>query len=160
MATTPPAMVGPPPDPDDYRLSQRRRARIGWTIGILAVAAIVSLVAFSHGGPRPPRAHYEGPYGETMTSGDYELIEDGEEEVTVLTHLRGSGRPEAATKPYVLILFPPRAEGDVCTYWEFTDEPQIFARLCFDESSGDLVQKLKHDVLRPPGGAGGRGTIV
>jgi hypothetical protein len=149
------------PRADDYRRRQRRRALIGWIGGLLAVAAIVALVVTSPGGgTSAPRAHYEGPYGETMTSGDFESIEDGEEEVTVLSHLGGSGRPESLTKPYVLILFPPRAEEDVCTYWEFTDEPQIFARLCFDKSSGDLDQKLKHDVLRPPGGVGGRGAIV
>jgi hypothetical protein len=63
--------------------------------------------------------------------------------------LDAGGRPERFTKSYVLVLFPPREEGDACTYWEFSDQPQIFARLCFSESSGELVQKLKKSVLHP-----------
>jgi hypothetical protein len=154
-------MATPDTDPQPYRRSQRRRALIGWIGGLLGVAALVVLIVLSAGeGTQEPRERYDGPYGEQMTSGDFEQIEEGEEEVVVLSHLGGSGRPESLTKPYVLVLFPPRDEDDRCTYWEFSDEPQIFARLCFDEASGDLDQKLKHDVLRPPGGVGGRGTIV
>jgi hypothetical protein len=161
MGATPSEMASPPPGRDDYRRSQRRRALIGWLGGFLLAAALVALVVLSSGsGPSKPRLHYEGPYGETMTSGDYEAIEDGEEEFVVLSHLGASGRPEKATKPYVLVLFPPASEDDTCTYWEFTNEPQVFARLCFEKSSGDLDSKLKHNVLHPPGGVGGRSTIV
>jgi hypothetical protein len=95
-----------------------------------------------------------------MTAKDYTEIHLGEEDATVLPRLAESGRPERFVKPYVLVLFPPREEGDYCTYFEFSDELQIFARLCFDESSGELVQKRKHDVRHPLRPAGEGGTVV
>jgi hypothetical protein len=154
-------MATPDTDPQPYRRSQRRRALIGWIGGLLGVAALVVLIVASGGNEdKPRREPFKVPYAEMMTSADYEGIEDGELDAEVLPRLDGSGRPERFTKPYVLILFPPREEDSYCTYWEFSDEPRIFARLCFDKSSGELTQKLKHDVLRPPGRPGGRGTIV
>src|ERR1700761_7074330 len=114
------------PDSDRYRRRQRRRALIGWIGGLLGVAAFVVLVIVGSGESHPRRV-FSVPYGETMTSDDYALIEEGEEDAVVLERLGASGRPERLTEPYVLELFPPREEGTACTYWEFSDEPQIFA---------------------------------
>ena len=149
-----------PEDTERYRRRQRRRALIGWGGGLLAIAAVVVVVVAGGGGdgtqePRPFRV----PYGEFMTSAQFAEIEVGEEAADVLTRLKAGGRPEPQTKPYVLVLFPPAEEDEACTYWEFSDELAIFARLCFDTSTGDLTQKLKHDVRHPPLG-GGQGTTV
>ena len=147
-------MAGVPTDPERRRRTQRRRALIGWLGGLLAVAAFVALIALA-GVDVHHRRHFKVPYGEYMTAKDYAEINEGEEDATVLTRLAESGRPESFTEPYVLVLFPQK-QGDVyCTYWEFSDEPQIFARLCFDKSSGELTQKLKHSVLHPPLGTEG-----
>ncbi len=134
-------------DPERYRRRQRRRALIGWIGGMLAAAAFV--VALILGGTARERREFRVPYGEVMTARDYGEIHAGEEDTVVLERLDESGRPEGLTEPYVLVLFPPREEGLWCTYWEFSDQPQIFARLCFDEDSGELVQKLKQSVFHP-----------
>jgi hypothetical protein len=115
---------------------------------VLVVVLIAVLVAFS-GGEAHHRQEFKVPYGETMTAKDYTEIHLGEKDRVVLERLVESGRPERLTEPYVLDLFPPREEGDYCTYFEFSDVPRIFARLCFSESSGELVQKKKHDVFHP-----------
>jgi hypothetical protein len=138
-----------PIDPERYRRRQRRRALVGWSVGLLSVALIVVAVGLSADETRHHRA-FEVPYGEVMTSRDYAEISTGEEDAVVLERLDESGRPERLTEPYVLALFPPREEGVYCTYWEFSDKPRIFARLCFSTSNGELVQKRKHDVLHPP----------
>jgi hypothetical protein len=143
-------MTTPTSDPETYRRRQRRRALIGWIGGLGVIAVVVLVIVLAGGGgshePRP----FKVPYGETMTSAQYAEIHDGEEAADVLEGLLdASGRPERFTKSYVLVLFPPREEGDACTYWEFSDAPQIFARLCFSESSGELMQKLKKSVLHP-----------
>lgn len=149
-------MAIPPRNPDRYRRQQRRRAFLGWGGG-LAVVALIALGAIL-GGEEEQRVTVHVPYGETMTSGEYDAIEEGEEEAVVLERLDKTGRPESLTKNYVLELFPPPAEGVVCSYWEFSDEPQIFARLCFDEAGGELVQKLEADVHA--GLEAGEGTIT
>lgn len=154
MATT-------PPDPQPYRRSQRRRALIGWLGGFLVLAAVAAVVV-AGASESDHRRSFKVPYGEEMTAKDYTEIQVGEEDATVLTRLDGTGRPEKFVEPYVLVLFPQREEGVYCTYWEFSDDPEIFARLCFDESSGELVQKLRHNVhdpLRAQGGGGGGTTI-
>jgi hypothetical protein len=115
---------------------------------VLVVVLIAVLVAFSGGGAHH-RREFKVPYGETMTAKDYTEIHLGEEDAVVLERLVESGRPERFTEPYVLDLFPPREEGVYCTYFEFSDKPRIFARLCFSESTGYLEQKLKHDVFHP-----------
>ncbi len=84
----------------------------------------------------------------------------GEEDAVVLERLVESGRPERLTEPYVLDLFPPREEGEYCTYFEFSDMPRIFARLCFSESSGELVGKRKHDVFHPIRGEAPQGQVA
>lgn len=143
-------------DPDRYRRQQRRRALIGW-VGALVVIGLI-VVAIAAGGSddsHPPMA-VNAPYGETMTSGQYEEIEEGESQADILERLDKSGRPENLTESYVLVLFPPPEEDVTCTYWEFSDEPQIFARLCFDRSDGDLTSKLRNNVH----GGAGQGTIV
>jgi hypothetical protein len=147
MATT-------PPDPQPYRRSQRRRALIGWLGGFLVIAAVVVLIVAGASDSHHRRS-FKVPYGELMTAKDYAEIELGEEDAVVLTRLVETGRPERFVEPYVLVLFPPREEGDYCTYFEFSDELSIFARLCFDESSGELTQKLRHDVHHPLRGLGG-----
>ena len=151
-------MANRPSDPETYRRRQRRRALIGWIGGLAVVAAAVLSIALSGGGSDGPRP-FRVPYGETMTSKDYSEIHVGEEAADVLEGFLGqSGRPERLTAEYVLVLFPAAEEGVACTYWEFSDKPQIFARLCFSRATGDLVQKLKNSVLHPL--TGGQGQSV
>lgn len=122
---------------------------------MLAVAAL--LVALG-GSDHHQRRTIKVQYGDVMTARDFGEIHLGEEDVVVLERLAETGRPEKSTKEYVLVLFPPVPDGAYCVYWEFSDEPQIFARLCFDRDDGELVDKRKHSVLHPP--VGGQGTVV
>lgn len=136
-------------DPEGYRRRQRRRALIGWIGGFLAIAVFVVLAAvFGH--DDDGRRIVKVPYGDVMTSHDFEEVHVGEEDVVVLERLAATGRPEELTKKYVLALFPPRPEDSYCVYWEFSDEPQIFARLCFATDDGELIEKRHHSVLHPP----------
>lgn len=148
-------------DPTPHRRRQLRRALIGWIGGFAAVAALVALIAVGSGGPdgggsvRPQP--FKVPYGEMMTSAQYAEIDEGEQAADVLEGLLdATGRPESLTKPYVLVLFPPADPGLACTYWEFSDKPEVFARLCFDPSTGELVQKLRNSVRHPLAGGGGQ----
>jgi hypothetical protein len=134
-------------DPERYRRHQRRRAAIGWAGAVLTAAALVLFVALR--GNDVQRKHFKVQYGELMTLADFAEIHAGEEDAIVLERLDESGRPERFTEPYVLVLFPPREEGVYCTYWEFSDQPQVFARLCFSSSNGELTQKLKNNVFNP-----------
>lgn len=148
-------------DSASYRRRQRRRALIGWVGGLAAVAAVVVLIAAGgggsdRGGPVRPRP-FKVPYGEMMTSSQYGEIDEGEQAADVLEGLLdATGRPESLTKPYVLVLFPPAEAGLACTYWEFSDKPRVFARLCFSPSTGELVQKLKNSVEHPLTGRQGQ----
>jgi hypothetical protein len=151
-------MPTPIPDPDAYRSRQRRRAWIGWLGGFLAIAAFVLLIALVGGSDHGERRVLKVPYGDVMTSRDFGEVHLGEEDVVVLERLVATGRPEKLTKKFVLVLFPPVPEGAYCTYWEFSDEPQIFARLCFASDGGELVDKRRHSVLHPP--VGGQSTVV
>jgi hypothetical protein len=146
------------PDPEAYRSRQRRRAWVGWLGGFLAVVAVVVLLVAPGAGDHTERRQLKVPYGDVMTSGDFSEIHLGEEDVVVLERLVETGRPEKLTKKYVLVLFPPVPEDAYCTYWEFSDEPQIFARLCFATDDGELVDKRRHSVLHPP--VGGQSTVV
>jgi hypothetical protein len=150
-------MSTPPTDPESYRRRQRQRALIGWIGGFLVLAVAVLLVALG-GGDHHERRTIKVQYGDVMTARDFGEIHLGEEDVVVLERLAETGRPEKFTKEYVLVLFPPVPDGAYCVYWEFSDEPQIFARLCFDRDDGELVDKRKHSVLHPP--VGGQGTVV
>lgn len=145
----------PTSEPERYRRRQRRRALVGCFGGFVAMAAIVLAVGLSAVETRHHRA-FKVPYGETMTSRDYGEIATGEEDAVVLERLDESGRPERLTEPYVLVLFPPAEEGVYCTYWEFSDKPQIFARLCFSTSTGELVRKEENNVLHPLGKSQGQ----
>jgi hypothetical protein len=145
---------------EGYRRRQRRHALIGVLGGIAAIAALVVLIAAggsgSGSGPVRPKP-FKVPYGEMMTSAQYEQIEEGEQAADVLEGiLDATGRPESLTKPYVLVLFPRAEPGLACTYWEFSDKPRIFARLCFSPQTGELVQKLKNSVGTPLTGRGGQ----
>jgi hypothetical protein len=147
-------------DSETYRRRQRRRALIGWTGGVAVIAAAILAIVLSGGGSHGPRA-FKVAYGETMTAKQYGEIDEGEEAAAVLGEFLGeTGRPEGLTKEYVLVLFPPAEAGLACTYWEFSDQPQIFARLCFDPNTGELVQKLKNSVLHPLTGGKGNGQVV
>ncbi len=151
-------MANRPSDPEIYRRRQRRRALIGWIGGFAVVAAFVLSIALAGGGSDGPRK-FRVQYGEYMTAKDYSEIHVGEDAADVLEGFLGqSGRPERLTDEYVLVLFPPAEEDVACTYWEFSDKPQIFARLCFSRSTGELVQKLKNNVLHPL--TGGQGQAV
>lgn len=150
-------MTVPPSDPDRYRRQQRRRGLIAWA-SVLAVVAVVALAAALGGEDSEPQA-FRVPYGETLTSAEYDEIEEGDDQAEVLESLGKSGRPERLTKDYVLILFSPPSEDVACSYWEFSDEPQIFARLCFDRSDGELVEKRARNVHRGLE-EGGEGTIT
>jgi hypothetical protein len=150
-------MSTPPTDPEGYRRRQRRRALIGWFGGFLAIAAFVVLLVVS-GGDHHERRIVKVPYGDVITSHDFEEVHLGEEDVVVLERLAQSGRPENLTKEFVLVLFPSVPEGAYCVYWEFSDEQQIFARLCFSTDNGEMVDKRKHNVLHPP--IGGQSTVV
>jgi hypothetical protein len=147
-------MTTAPIDPERYRRAQRRRAVIGWGGVLLAAAATVLALVLGGGGSQ--RREFTVPYGEVMTARDYGEIAVGEADAVVLERLVESGRPERLTEPYVLALFPSREEGVYCTYWEFSDKPQIFARLCFSQSNGELVLKEKNSVFHPLGGGGGQ----
>jgi hypothetical protein len=147
-------------DPENYRRRQRRRALIGWIGGVGVIAAVVLVIVLGGGGSHGPRP-FKVAYGETMTAKDYTEIHEGEEAADVLGEFLGeTGRPETLTKEYVLALFPPAEAGLACTYWEFSDQPRIFARLCFDPNTGELVQKLKNSVLHPLTGGKGNGQVV
>lgn len=149
-------MAVPPADPDRYRRQQRRRALIAWGIG-LGVTALFFVAAIVGAGDERRPLNPGVPYGELMTSTEYESIDEGESRAEVLERLGKSGRPEGLTEDYVLVLFPARGEDATCSYWEFSDEPRIFARLCFDDS-GRLVEKLARDVH--DGLEEGEGTIT
>jgi hypothetical protein len=136
-------MAFPPDDPEQHRRRQRNRALIGWLGGVVVIALIV-VASVAGAGSDKHEERVEVPYGETMTSAQYAAIEEGEDENDVLEALDASGRPESQTKEYVLVLFPPHEDGAECTYWEFSDELQIFARLCFED--GELTQKLSENV--------------
>ena len=150
-------MPTPPTDPEGYRRRQRRRALIGWIGGLLAVAALVVALAVGSDDHHERRT-VKVPYGDVMTAHDFEEVHLGEEDGVVLERLAETGRPEKLTKEFVLVLFPPVPEGAYCVYWEFSDEPQIFARLCFSKDDGKMVDKRKHSVLHPP--VGGQSTVV
>jgi hypothetical protein len=134
-----------------YRNRQRRRAAIGWATLVAVVAAAFVLVVATRG-TNVQRRHFKVPYGEQMTVAAFDEIHTGEEDAIVLERLDETGRPERLTEPYVLRLFPPPEENVYCTYWEFSDKPQIFARLCFSKSDGELTQKLKNNVFNPLSG--------
>jgi hypothetical protein len=155
-------MAAPTPDPDSYRRTQRRRAVIGWgsAVAVIAVIALGVILGAVHGSVDLRVEHQRIariPYGEEMTSTEFDAIEEGEGEAEVLEGLHAAGRPEVQTLPYVLVLFPPASKSDLCTYWEFSDEPEVFARLCFDRSSGELTSKLDGNVGGAPKG---QGTII
>jgi hypothetical protein len=150
-------MRTPPLHAESYRRRQRRRALIGWIGGFLAVVAIFVLVALL-GDDHHERRTVRVPYGDVTTSRDFDEVHLGEEDVVVLERLANTGRPENLTKEFVLVLFPPVPEDAYCNYWEFSDEPQIFARLCFSTVDGELVDKRKHSVLHPP--VGWQSTVV
>lgn len=150
-------MAVPPGDPDRYRRQQWRRAAIGWG-SALVVITFIALSAVFGGDEQKPTEPLDVPYGETMTSAEYEALDEGDSLDEVLGRLGKSGRPEGLTEDYVLVLFPPRSEDVVCSYWEFSDELEIFARLCFDRSDGDLVEKLDRNVHE--GIERGEGTIT
>jgi len=150
-------MPTPRSDPEGYRRRQRRRALIGWIGGFLVAIAFVVLVAVG-GDEHHERRIIRLPLGDVITSHDFEEVHLGEEDVVVLERLAQTGRPEEFTKPYVLVLFPPKPADSYCVYWEFSDEQEIFARLCFDKESGKMVDKRKHNVLHPP--VDGQSTVV
>ena len=145
------------PDPLGYRRRRRRRALIGWIGGFVATVILLVVVAALAGHDRGRRT-VKVPYGDVMTSHDYEEVHLGEEDVVVLERLAETGRPENLTKEFVLVLFPPVPAGAYCVYWEFSDEPQVFARFCFATDDGKLTEKRRHSVFRPP--VGGQGTVV
>ena len=126
----------------------------------MLVFALIALLVFLPGGGSHERHAFKVPYGEEMTAHDFTEAHLGEEDAVVLERLAESGRPERLVEPYVLVLFPPREEGTYCTYFEFSDDPKIFARLCFSETSGELVEKLKHDVFKPLRSATPKGQAV
>jgi hypothetical protein len=139
------AIIG---DPERYRRQQRRRAIVGWLGGLAAIALLVLLIALGGSGEGHGDETISVPYGETMSSAQYDEIEAGESRADVLDRLDKTGRPESLTEGYVLVLFPPPSDEVTCSYWEFSDEPEIFARLCFDREDGDLASKLSHNVHR------------
>jgi hypothetical protein len=151
-------MQTPPIDPQDYRRRQRRRALIGWIGGFLVIVAFFVTIAVGGGGDHHERRIVKVPYGDVMTSHDFEEVHLGEEDIVVLERLAVTGRPESLTKEFVLVLFPPVPEDAYCVYWEFSDEQQIFARLCFSKENGEMVDKRKHNVLHPP--LDGQSTVV
>lgn len=157
-------MAAQTPDPDSLRRTQRRRAVIAW-VTALAVVALIAIGVIAGGSSGSSSADIEAeheriaqiPYGETMTSAQFRAIEAGEGEADVLEGLNATGRPEVRTLPYVLVLFPAPSKSEFCTYWEFSDEPEIFARLCFSHDDGTLTSKLAGNVH---GAAKGRGTVI
>lgn len=150
-------MATVPFDPEGYRRRQRRRALIGWVGGFVVIVAFFVLVAvFGHDDRERRIIHV--PYGDVMTSRDFAEIRLGEEDVVVLERLAETGRPEELTKKFVLVLFPPAPEDTYCVYWELSDEPDVFARLCFSTDDGELIDKRRHSVLHPP--VGDQSTVV
>jgi hypothetical protein len=151
-------MTTPSIDPGSYRRRQRRRALIGWIGGLLAIVAFVVVIAVGAGDDHNGRRVIKVQYGDVMTSRDFDEVHLGEEDVVVLERLAETGRPEKLTKEFVLVLFPPVPEGAYCVYFEFSDEPDVFARLCFDKEDGEMVEKRSHSVLHPP--VDGQSTVV
>ncbi len=149
-----------PADPERYRRQQRRRGVLGWLVGVGFIALAVLSIVLGAGETHHLEEVVAVPPGEIMTSSQYDEIETGESQADVLTHLGKAGRPEDLTEGYVLVLFPPASDDVQCTYWEFSDEPEIFARLCFDREGGQLVEKQDANVHSGLPAGAGSGNIV
>jgi hypothetical protein len=130
-------------DPDLYRRRQRRRAVIGWTVGLVVVAFAVLAVVL--GNTDDGSDGHEGPtigiFTAEMTSDQYTALREGEEEAVVDRLLGSVGMNEEEVQEGLLALFPHRPPESNCSYWYLSDAPGHLARLCFSSSRGVLLQK-------------------
>jgi hypothetical protein len=125
-----------------YRRQQRRRAIIAWA-SVALVTVLVGLGAI-FGDDERDEAPETISFGYAMTTTQYDDLQNGLDEDEFLERLGQTGKPESLTPDVLIELFPPH-EGDlVCSYWEISDHPALFARICFGD--GELVQKVERDV--------------
>jgi hypothetical protein len=146
--TIPEPAAGPPPERARahslYRRRQRRRAIIAWSVAGLVVVAIGLVVAF--GGEAEDEqvtlTSVPGLFVSEMSSSQYELIQKGQDESTVLGEIGVPGEQESEVEdPEILQLFPPQPTGSACSFWKLSDAPEHLVRLCFSEPQRVLLQK-------------------
>jgi hypothetical protein len=139
---------GTPPDRararELYRRRQRRRAIIAWSVAGLLVVAVGLVVAF--GGESEEEqvtvTSIPGLFVSEMTSSQYEQIQKGQDESTVLGEIGVPGSQEDEVEdPEILQLFPPEPAGSSCSFWKLSDAPEHLVRLCFSEPERVLLQK-------------------
>lgn len=140
---------GPPPERarahELYRRRQRRRAIIAWSaVPLLLVVAIGLGIAF--GGKReeeqPTLTSIPGLFVSEMSSSQYEQIQKGQDESTVLGEIGVPGEQEGEIEDRsILQLFPPQPTGSACSFWKLSDAPEHLVRLCFSEPGRVLLQK-------------------
>jgi hypothetical protein len=130
-------------DPELYRRRQRRRAVIGWTIGLVVVAFAALAVILGNVDEESGRS--EGPtigiFNAEMTSDQYAALREGEEEKVVDKLVGSVGMSDEEVKEELLELFPKRPAESNCAYWYLSDAPEHLVRLCFSSTRGVLLQK-------------------
>jgi hypothetical protein len=146
--TIPEPAPGPPPERARahalYRRRQRRRAIIAWSVAGLLVIAVGLVVAF--GGEAEDEqvtlTSVPGLFVSEMSSSQYEQIQKGQDEATVLGEIGVPGEQESEVEdPEILQLFPPQPTGSACSFWKLSDAPEHLVRLCFSEPQRVLLQK-------------------
>jgi hypothetical protein len=146
--TIPEPAPGPPPERARahslYRRRQRRRAIIAWSVAGLLVIAVGLVVAF--GGEAEDEqvtlTSVPGLFVSEMSSSQYEQIQKGQDEATVLGEIGVPGEQESEVEdPEILQLFPPQPTGSACSFWKLSDAPEHLVRLCFSEPRRVLLQK-------------------
>ena len=146
-------MALPPADPARHRRQQIRRALIGWIGGgvLLALLTVAAILGGdeNHDEPVPVPAHSAGLFDYHMTSDQFDRLQTGENERTVLSELGKVGLPESETKIVFIRLFPPHDESVLCSYWQITDAVYTIARLCFSREEDVLREKLERDLSGP-----------
>jgi hypothetical protein len=122
---------------------QRRRAIIAWATAALVVVLIALGAIF--GDDESDETGTTISFGYAMTAAQYDGLETGLDEDEFVERLQQTGKPEELTPQPLVELFPPH-EGDlVCSYWEISEDEELFARICFN-SDGQLVQKVERDI--------------
>jgi hypothetical protein len=127
-----------------YRRRQRRRAIIAWSVAGLLFVAVGLVVAFGSEAEeeQPTLTSIPGLFVSEMSSSQYEQIQKGQDEATVLGEIGVPGEQESEVEdPEILQLFPPQPSGSACRFWKLSDAPEHLVRLCFSEPQRVLLQK-------------------